>query len=89
MNSLQKVILLKPECVIPSHGIPLGGVTILEKTYAHRQMREQQIWDLVKKGHDENEILSSLYFDIPEPILKYAMANIKSHIKKLHIEGKL
>jgi glyoxylase-like metal-dependent hydrolase (beta-lactamase superfamily II)/8-oxo-dGTP pyrophosphatase MutT (NUDIX family) len=86
MKSLQKVINLKPNCVIPSHGIALGGTNILEKTLLHRKLREKQIKDLTEKGHSIDEILKIIYFDIPASVVKYARANIESHLQKLSEE---
>ena len=86
MDSLQKVIDLKPNCVIPSHGIALGGTNILEKTLLHRKLREKQISDLANKGHNVEEILKIIYFDIPDSVVKYAKANIESHLQKISKE---
>lgn len=88
-SSLEKVIKLNPNCVIPSHGIPLGGVHILEKTLQHRKMREEQVFELTQKGYSIDEILKKIYFDIPAKVLKYARANIESHLKKLQDEKRL
>ncbi len=82
-NTLQKVIELDPKCVIPSHGIALGGTEILKKTLEHRKFREEQIREMLDKGMNIEEMLKSIYFDIPEKILKYARANIVSHINKI------
>ena len=84
LNSLQKIIDLEPGCVIPSHGIALGGVHILKKTYEHRMERERQVSECLALGMDIEEILDKLYFDIPKKIRKYARANIESHIKRLN-----
>lgn len=89
MESLNKVIKLKPGCVIPSHGIPLGGASILEKTFRHREMREEQIFDLHQQGKDLEQILQTIYFDVPKKVLKYARANIESHLLKLKHEGRI
>ena len=89
MDSLQKVIQLKPDCVIPSHGIALGGTHILEKTLEHRLVREDQVYELCSSGHSIEEILKIIYFNIPENILKYARANIESHIVRLKELGKI
>lgn len=88
-ESLKKVIELQPGCVIPSHGIPLGGVSILEKTLEHRIYREKQILDLYQKNPDLNYILKTIYFDIPRHLHPYALANIKAHLAKLDEEEKL
>jgi ribonuclease/clavin/mitogillin len=88
-SSLEKVIDLGPKCVIPSHGIALGGTNILEKTLEHRRMREDQVLDMHVKGMSLEEMLKSIYFDLPEKLIKYARANIESHLEKLRIEGKI
>lgn len=88
-ESLKKVIKLSPKSVTPSHGITLGGVNILEKTLKHRELREEQILNLYQMGRTKEEILKTIYFEIPEQLHPYAMANIVSHLKKLEIEGKI
>lgn len=88
-ESLKKVIKLSPRCVIPSHGIPLGGTHILEKTLEHRIFREKQILELFQKNPDNNYILKTVYFDIPRYLHPYALANIKAHLEKLASEGKI
>ena len=89
MDSLQKVIDLDPKCVVPSHGVALGGTNILQKTMEHREMREKQILKLFKLGKNINQILDEIYFNIPSKVRKYAAANIQSHLKKLRSEGHL
>lgn len=89
MDTLSKVISLGPHCVIPSHGIALGGTHIIEKTLEHRKFREQQVLDMHKEGLDIDQMLKRIYFDIPDKILKYARANIESHLLKLKEEGKV
>ncbi len=88
-NTLEKVINLSPQCVIPSHGIALGGTNILEKTLEHRKFREEQILEMCVSGLSIDQILSQIYFNIPQKILKYAKANIESHIDKLKLEKKI
>lgn len=86
MASLKKVIALKPDCVIPSHGIALGGTAILEKNLRHRQLREKQILELLMKGRDQSEILDIIYVGLDPRLKPFALANIKSHIEKIKEE---
>lgn len=88
-NTLKYVIDLSPKCVIPSHGIALGGVSIIEKNLNHRMMREKQVFELLKNGLSKSEMLEQIYFNVPEEILPYAEANIESHIVKLKVEGRI
>ena len=87
LQSLRQIVELKPKCVIPSHGIALGGTKILEKTLKHRLLRETQILELLKNNKTIDEILDIIYFNIPVGVLKYARANIIAHIDKLETEG--
>ncbi len=89
MNSLKKVIQLNPMAVIPSHGIPLGGANILQKTLDHRILREEQVWKLYENGHNIEKILDIIYFDLPEKLRPYARANINSHLDKLFKDNKI
>lgn len=83
-ETLNKVIELSPYCVVPSHGIALGGTDILQKNLAHRQFRENQIIKLLKKNLSIDEMTSILYQGLPEKLLKYAKANVISHLKKIN-----
>ena len=85
-TSLKRVISLKPACVIPSHGIPLGGSFILQKTLEHRMTREKEIRELAIKGHSPEEILQIIYSFVPDKVKKYALKNIYSHLKKIEDE---
>lgn len=87
LRTLEMVISLAPRAVIPSHGIALGGLTILERTLTHRKMREAQIIDLLRMNKNEDEILKILYSDIDQRLLRYARENIRSHISKIRKEN--
>lgn len=84
--SLKKVIALKPQCVYPSHGIALGGTHIIEKNLKHREIREEQIIELLSLGRTKDEILNTIYIGLPEKLKPYAMANIDSHLIKIEKE---
>ena len=89
MRTLEKVILLAPRVVFPSHGIGLGSTFILEKTLEHRRLREEQVLVLSQQGKSEDEVLSALYSDIQPELFKYARKNIQAHLKKLRDEGRI
>ncbi len=86
-KTLEKVISFNPKVTFPSHGHPCGGVFPIERVYKHRIEREKSIKELFLKGKKEEEILKEIYFDIPKPLIPYALENIKSHIKKIKIES--
>lgn len=89
MESLSKVIEYNPLCVIPSHGIALGGVEIIKKNLHHRLKREEQVLKLFERYKNINKVYNIMYAGLDEKLRPYAMANIESHLKKLVEEKKI
>ena len=85
-NSLQRVIDLKPKNVIPSHGIIIGGTHKVEETLKHRQMRENQIKELMSKNATMDEMIKSIYPELEERLIKYARKTIEAHLEKINLE---
>jgi ribonuclease/clavin/mitogillin len=85
-RTLEKIIDLSPKVVFPSHGIGLGGTSILEKNLEHRKLRESQILSLHKKGMAPEEMLNMIYADVSKELWPYALENINKHIQKLKAE---
>jgi len=88
-STLEKVIALNPEVIIPSHGIPTRSTHRLKETLKHRIERESQILQLYNSGVSKQEILEKLYVGIDIRLKKLAFQNIESHLIKLHKENKL
>ena len=88
-NTLKKVIALNPKIIIPSHGLPLGTTFRLCETLKHRQMREEQVFNLVKENKNSEQILPIVYENIPPELHKYAIKTIESHITKLKEEKRI
>ncbi len=88
-STLEKIIALNPEVIIPSHGIPTRSTHRLKETLKHRIKRESQILTLYNSGFSKQEILEKLYLGIDPRLKKLAFQNIESHILKLHGENKL
>ncbi len=86
-NSLNKVIELDPKVCFPSHGIALGGTYKLSKTLKHRKLREQKIIELLRQGHNEEEILAVVYEGLDERLIPYARKTIVAHIQKINQEN--
>lgn len=85
-KTMQRVIDLKPNFVIPSHGIAVGGTFKLEETLKHRKMREKQIIELVKEGKTPIEMLEVVYEGLDEALHPYALMTIESHLVKIKDE---
>lgn len=87
-NSLRRVIDLAPDVVFPSHGQAMGGTWKLQETLRHREMREQQVLDLQRKGQSVDAMLKAIYGgSIPDFLMPLARVNIESHLDKLRAEG--
>lgn len=78
-HSLKRCIDQNFQYIVPSHGIMLGGVELLKRTYQHRRLRHQQIMALKHKSVDE--IFQLVYEGLSENLHSYAKANIKSHLQ--------
>ncbi len=85
-NTLEKIIKLSPKVVFPSHGIGLGGTSILEKTLGHRKLREQQILALHQEGLMPEEMLGKIYSEVSKELWPYALENIHKHLQKLRAD---
>ncbi len=88
-STLERIISLGPRVVFPSHGIGLGGTTVLEKTLSHRRQREAQVLALHHRGLAPEEMLPSIYADVSRDLWPYALENIRKHLHKLESEGLL
>ena len=88
-KTLEKVIALQPSVIIPSHGIPMGGTFRLEATLQHRKQREEQVLHLFQLNKTEDQMLESIYQDLPELLYPYALKNIRSHLQKLRLEQRI
>jgi ribonuclease/clavin/mitogillin len=88
-KTLEKVIALNPEVIIPSHGIPMRSTHRLIETLKHRRERESQILKLSKSGNSKQEILEQLYKGIDPRLHQLALQNIEAHLVKLYQEEQL
>ena len=82
-DTLQRVIDLNPKVIIPSHGMAMGGIHLIEQTLEHRIEREEQIINLVNGGLDEDGIVGKLYGGLDKRLLPLAYQNVRQHIKKI------
>ncbi len=88
-QTLEKVIALAPEVIIPSHGMPMRSTFRLQATLQHRREREEAICELTRSGKSEEEVLHVLYQGVDSRLFPFALKNIRSHLKKLRAEGRL
>lgn len=82
-DTLRRVIRLNPNVVIPSHGLPMGGTHLLEKTLKHREAREQQILEVYNEGLRDEALVNALYPELEQKLLPLAHQNVRQHLRKL------
>lgn len=82
-ESLKRVIGLNPQFLLPSHGIIIGGTEKLSETLRHREIRENQIIELMKKNKTEDEMLEIVYVGLKTELLPYARKTIRAHVEKI------
>jgi glyoxylase-like metal-dependent hydrolase (beta-lactamase superfamily II)/8-oxo-dGTP pyrophosphatase MutT (NUDIX family) len=82
-ESLQRVINLNPQNIIPSHGIILGGINKVSETLIHRQSREEQIIKLMGQNIEIEDMINIIYPDLESRLTKYARKTIEAHIIKI------
>ena len=81
--SLEQVIKMNPKVVFPSHGMPLGGVAHVKRTWEHRKFREQQILGYLEEGKEKEEILELVYEGLSPSLLPYARMTLDAHLQKI------
>lgn len=91
LNTCKNLLDLDLKVIIPSHGPPsFKPKELLQQYIDHRMERENSILDTIQKGASNlDEIVSSVYHDVPAEMWDYAKINIKHHLKKLLIEDKI
>ncbi len=86
-SSLEKVIALNPQTIIPSHGIIVGGINKIEETLKHRILRENQVKALLIEGKNIDEMVDHIYVGLESRLIPYAKKTIEAHLEKIYSES--
>ena len=89
LQSLQRVIDLKPDYILPSHGVISGGTEILDRTLRHRLQRHQQIDELRRKNQGDQQIVAALYPDLEARYQDFALQTVRQHLRLLEVQNPL
>lgn len=94
MQSLDKILKLKPSVIYPGHGnIVNDPMQKIEYYIKHRQQRENQILDCLQSHPDQAftamEIVEQVYVDTPKELYPAAAYNVHHHLTKLAKENKI
>ncbi|XP_050362213.1 beta-lactamase-like protein 2 homolog [Nymphalis io] len=94
MKSLHKILKLKPNVIYPGHGNVIEDpLKKIEYYIEHRNQREEQILDVMKKNvetkFNEMDLVKVIYVETPEHLWSAAAYNVSHHLKKLTKENKI
>jgi glyoxylase-like metal-dependent hydrolase (beta-lactamase superfamily II) len=91
MDSLRRLLALDAETIYPAHGPVIRNAPKKIREYlAHRELRERQVLSALKEGPLEvPAIVKRIYTDVPEFLHAAAAQSVRSHLKKLHSEGRV
>lgn len=94
MQSLDKILALRPSIIYPGHGSVVGDpVDKIEYYIKHRQQRESQILNCLQSHPSalftELEIVEKIYIGTPKELFPAAAYNVNHHLTKLRKEGQV
>jgi len=92
MQSLQKILELKPKVIYPGHGpVIRDPIEKIEFYIKHRNQREEQILEVLNSNRNQTltpmDVVKIIYKDTPENLHAAAAKNVQHHIHKLIKEG--
>jgi glyoxylase-like metal-dependent hydrolase (beta-lactamase superfamily II) len=88
--SLERVLRLAPDRILPAHGAVIERPQELLQSYlAHRREREAQVVEALREGSsDPDAIVERLYRGVKERLLPMARESVIAHLIKLEREGR-
>jgi len=96
LESLERMRLLNPSCLLPSHGPPIGGADAKLSQYIdHRLAREADLVDALRRGLELlPDLVNAVYQDVPAPLRSgpsggLAGMSLMSHLIKLKKESRV
>ncbi|HVN89952.1 MAG TPA: MBL fold metallo-hydrolase [Candidatus Binataceae bacterium] len=91
MNSLRRLLTLDVETIYPAHGPVIRNAKQKIREYIdHRELRERQVLKALSDGPLEvPAIVKKIYVDVPEFLHTAAAQSVRSHLRKLHDEGRV
>ncbi|HUO04547.1 MAG TPA: MBL fold metallo-hydrolase [Candidatus Binataceae bacterium] len=91
LDSLRLLLDLDLETIYPAHGPVIKNPREKIRDYiSHRELRERQVLDALAGGpHEVMGIVKAIYTDVPEYLHPAAASSVRSHLRKLHREGRV
>lgn len=90
LASLERVLALGPQRLLPAHGPePEDPSRLLSGYLAHRRMREEQVIAALEDGRRTvPAIAESIYAGLDPALMEAARENVRAHLEKLKVEGR-
>jgi glyoxylase-like metal-dependent hydrolase (beta-lactamase superfamily II) len=90
LTSLERVIALAPQTLLPAHGDVMDDPEpVLRRYIEHRLVRERQIVDAMRDGaRTAGDITSRVYRALPEAMWPMARQGVLAHLVKLERDGR-
>lgn len=91
LQSLEKVLRLNPERLLPAHGAPIDNPATLLRMYIdHRLLRERQVLAALHNGYDTvSAITESIYHGLAAALMPAAHETVRAHLEKLKTDGRV
>jgi hydroxyacylglutathione hydrolase len=90
LQSLERVLALRPARLLPAHGSPVDEPQALIRQYiAHRMEREQQIVAGLRAGDRTiDTLVARIYVGLKASLIPMARESVLAHLRKLQDEGR-
>jgi glyoxylase-like metal-dependent hydrolase (beta-lactamase superfamily II) len=91
LASIERVLALAPERLLPAHGPIINDPVRLLKDYlAHRRQREEQVLAALAAGDvSPDAIVARVYVELAAPLVPMARESVTAHLLKLEREGRV
>ena len=90
IDSLERVLALRPQRMLPAHGPVIDDpITLLQRYLQHRREREAQVIDALRLGDTTAESIGArVYPELPRALTSHAQDTVTAHLRKLEREGR-
>jgi glyoxylase-like metal-dependent hydrolase (beta-lactamase superfamily II) len=92
MESLQRVLALRPRVIHPGHGATISdGTAVIERYIAHRREREAQVAAAVQRRGGPTaplDVVPEIYAAYPPALHAFAARSVQAHLDKLVRDGR-
>lgn len=91
LDSLQLLIELAPDVILPGHGEPIeDSIAAITAQRDHRIKRERDLVAALKDGlYDREALLDRVWSDVPSELRIAAHVTMQTNLEKLDLEGRL